>query len=133
MPVTAKTLQAIKKDQQDIQARRVAMNHDRPAENGFGEGVSLGTGKWRYINGEWHRIEEAPPITIAKSDAYNIVSNATGCTRAQVDDFNKTFGHMGVTYLPNGKAVYKDIASQERVLAARGYFNRNSNRSPKNF
>ena len=133
MPVTAKTLQAIKRDQQDIQARRVAMNHDRPAENGFGEGVSLGTGKWRYINGEWHRIDEAPPIRIAQSDSKNFIKTNSGCNRDQVDDWNKTFGHMGVTYLPNGKAVYKDIASQERVLAARGYFNRNSNRSPTNF
>ena len=125
-------MQAIKQSQVDIQARRMAMNHDRPVENGFGEGVKLGPGRWRFVRGEWHKIDEAPVLEIAQSDAFNIVSNATGCTRAQVDDFNKSFGHMGVTYRPDGKAVYKDIASQERVLAARGYFNRNSNRSPKN-
>jgi hypothetical protein len=126
-------MRAIRKDQRDIQARRDAMNKGRRVESGFGNGVKLGPGKWRFVKGEWFRIEEAPPIKIAKSDAVNIPSSTSGCTRSQVADFNKTFGHMGVTYMPNGKAVYKNVAAQERVLAARGMFNRNSNRSPKNF
>jgi len=132
MPVTPKTLRAVEKSQVDIQARRVAMHHDRPKESGFGQGVSLGPGKWRYVCGEWHKIEEAPPLRSGKSDSHNMVSNSTGCTRSQVGDFNKTFGHMGVKFQPDGKAVYKDVQAQERVLAARGYVNYDSNRSGKN-
>ena len=65
-------------------------------------------------------------------DNVNIQSDASGCMREQVPEFNRLFGHMGATYLPNGKVVYKDTAAQRRVLTARGMFLKNDTRSPRN-
>jgi hypothetical protein len=109
------------------------MNKDRPVETGFGDGVKLGEGKWRYIDGQWYRIDEAPAVKITKSDAVNLEMTSLSCTRSQVPEFRKEFGPLGITFLDNGKAIAKDTQAQDAYARARGCFNRNSNRSPRNF
>lgn len=84
---------------------------------------------------ERQRAEDAArpkgPADQMVHDNVTIPSWTSGCSRKQVGDFNRRFGHLGVKYLPNGQAVYRDCAAQRRVLRARGMFLKNDTQSPR--
>ena len=85
---------------------------------------------------ERQRAEEAArPKPVADRmvhDNVNIRSWSSGCSRHQVADFNRKFGHMGVKFLPNGQAEYRDCAAQRRVYRERGLFLKDDTQSPQN-
>ena len=67
-----------------------------------------------------------------KHDSVRIRSWGSGCSRHQVAAFNRKFGHLGVKYLPNGQAEYRNRAAKLNVFAARGLFDKDEVRSPRN-
>ena len=86
----------------------------------FGHATRARTGRYVMRDGHLVALAEAELATTRARDSKHIESQATACCMGQVDDFNRTFGHLGVTYKPDGTAVYDDRAAKKRVFQARG-------------
>ena len=67
-----------------------------------------------------------------KRDSKNIRSESAGCHPAQVEDFNRQFGDLGVRFDPDGTAVFADRSAKKRALRAMGMFDRDEVWSPRN-
>ena len=67
------------------------------------------------------RLTLAVPMDLRQADSVNLESEALGVHPKQVAKFNEQYGHMGVTYRPDGVAVYRDRKAKLAVTKARGF------------
>ena len=86
----------------------------------FGDGPGAPSGTYVMRGGQLVPATLADAERKRKRDATNMVSTATAIHPSQIREFTDRFGHMGVKYRRDGKAVYKDAQAKRKVLAARG-------------